>query len=184
MAGNWIVDKIFLFNDVHDRVALLAFHMALITHPQHAFVILTFASVLYRANWKEAVKFAEKHSEDATFYGPEFSDSQGSISDDELAKKVAQLAVQVQKSINILADRDSLLEAMSKFPGVPCSGLVGKHTLTFTCNCCLHQGSLSVLLFHFVLVHYTVIFSSIWFFRVMIDLSGRSIFSSFCSPES
>ncbi|XP_049365341.1 uncharacterized protein LOC125830188 [Solanum verrucosum] len=110
----------------HDSVwvALLVFHMALITHPQHVFVILTFASVLYHANWKEAVKFAEKHSEDAAVYGPEFSDSQGSISDDELAKKVAQLAVQVQKSINILTDRDSLLEAMSKFPGAPCSGLV------------------------------------------------------------
>ncbi|XP_027771462.1 uncharacterized protein LOC107014795 isoform X2 [Solanum pennellii] len=110
----------------HDSVwvALLAFHMALITHPQHVFVILTFASVLYHANWKEAVKFAEKHSEDAAVYGPEFSDSHGSISEDELAKKVAQLAVQVQKSINILADRDSLLEAMSKFPGAPCSGLV------------------------------------------------------------
>ncbi|TMW91034.1 hypothetical protein EJD97_014883 [Solanum chilense] len=110
----------------HDSVwvALLAFHMALITHPQHVFVILTFASVLYHANCKEAVKFAEKHSEDAAVYGPEFSDSHGSISEDELAKKVAQLAVQVQKSINILADRDSLLEAMSKFPGAPCSGLV------------------------------------------------------------
>ncbi|KAJ8531428.1 hypothetical protein K7X08_026862 [Anisodus acutangulus] len=110
----------------HDSVwvALLAFHLALITHPQHAFVILTFASVLYHPNWEEAVKFAEKHSEDAAVYGPEFSDSQGSISDDELATKVAQLAVQVQKSINILADRDSLLEAMSKFPGASCSGLV------------------------------------------------------------
>ncbi|KAF3627983.1 putative G2/mitotic-specific cyclin-1-like [Capsicum annuum] len=118
------VDKIFLFYDVHDRVALLAFHMALITDPQHAFVILTFASVLYHANWKEAVKFAEKHSEDAAVYGPEFSNSQGSISDDELAKKVAQLAVQAQKSINILTDRDCLLEAMSNFPGAPCSGLV------------------------------------------------------------
>ncbi|MCE3217205.1 hypothetical protein HAX54_011037 [Datura stramonium] len=110
----------------HDSVwvALLAFHLALITHPQHVFVILTFASVLYHTNWKEAVKFAEKHSEDAAVYGPEFSDSQGSISDDELAKKVAQLAVQVQKSINILTDRDSLLDAMSMFPGNPCSGLV------------------------------------------------------------
>lgn len=161
----------------------MAFHMALITHPQHVFVILTFASVLYHANWKEAVKFAEKHSEDAAVYGPELSDSHGSISEDELAKKVAQLAVQVQKSINILADRDSLLEAMSKFPGAPCSGLVGKHTLTFTCNCCLHQHSLSVLFFHFVGVHYTVIFSPVWIFKVMIDFCGRSKFSSCCLPK-
>ncbi|XP_016451893.1 uncharacterized protein LOC107776501 isoform X1 [Nicotiana tabacum] len=110
----------------HDSVwvALLAFHLALITHPQHALVILTFASVLYHGNWKEGVKFAEKHSEAAAVYVPEVSDSQVSISDDELAERVAQLAVQVQKSINILTDGDSLLEAMSKFPGAPYSGLV------------------------------------------------------------
>lgn len=145
-----ILDKCFLFNDVHDRVALLAFHLALITHPQHALVILTFASVLYHGNWKEGVKFAEKHSEAAAVYVPEVSDSQVSISDDELAERVAQLAVQVQKSINILTDGDSLLEAMSKFPGAPYSGLVGKHTLIFTSNCCLHQAGLSVLSFHFI----------------------------------
>ncbi|KAK4361453.1 hypothetical protein RND71_020405 [Anisodus tanguticus] len=86
-------------------------------HPNFCFCIVS-------RKLEGAVKFAEKHSEDAAVYGPEFSDSQGSISDDELATKVAQLAVQVQKSMNILADRDSLLEAMSKFPGAPCSGLV------------------------------------------------------------
>ncbi|KAK4347593.1 hypothetical protein RND71_033932 [Anisodus tanguticus] len=105
-------------------VALLAFHLALITDPQEAFVVLTFASVLYHGNWKEGVKFARRHSDAAAIYAPEISVSQGSISDDELVERVTELAVLVQNSINILTDKDSLQEAMSKFPGFPCSGLV------------------------------------------------------------
>ncbi|KAK4368203.1 hypothetical protein RND71_011995 [Anisodus tanguticus] len=49
--------------------------------------------------------------------------SQGSISDDELIERVTELAVLVQNSRDILTDKDSLQEAMSKFPGFPCSGL-------------------------------------------------------------
>ncbi|KAL3377797.1 hypothetical protein AABB24_003944 [Solanum stoloniferum] len=110
----------------HDSlwVALLAFHLALITDPQGAFVVLTFASVLYHGNWKEGVNFARRHSDAASIYAPEISDSQGSISDDELVERVTELAVLVQNSLDILTDKDSLQEAMSKFPGSPCSGLV------------------------------------------------------------
>ncbi|KAH0701193.1 hypothetical protein KY284_015408 [Solanum tuberosum] len=110
----------------HDSlwVALLAFHLALITDPQGAFVVLTFASVLYHGNWKEGVKFARRHSDAASIYVPEISDSQGSILDDELVERVTELAVLVQNSLDILTDKDSLQEAMSKFPGSPCSGLV------------------------------------------------------------
>ncbi|KAL3345844.1 hypothetical protein AABB24_024670 [Solanum stoloniferum] len=110
----------------HDSlwVALLAFHLALITDPQGAFVVLTFASVLYHGNWKEGVNFARRHSDAASIYAREISDSQGSISDDELVERVTELAVLVQNSLDILTDKDSLQEAMSKFPGSPCSGLV------------------------------------------------------------
>ncbi|XP_004232557.1 uncharacterized protein [Solanum lycopersicum] len=110
----------------HDSlwVALLAFHLALINDPQGAFVVLTFASVLYHGDWKEGVKFARRHSDAASIYVPEISDSQGSISDDELVERVTELAVLVQNSLDILTDKDSLQEAMSKFPGSPCSGLV------------------------------------------------------------
>ncbi|OIT21718.1 PREDICTED: uncharacterized protein LOC109218546 isoform X1 [Nicotiana attenuata] len=111
----------------HDSlwVALLAFHLALITKPQQAFVVLAFASVLYHGNWKEGVKFAKKHSDAAAIYAPEISDSQGSsTSDDELADRVTELALLVKNSLDILTDKDSLQEAMSKFPGSPCSGLV------------------------------------------------------------
>lgn len=110
----------------HDSlwVALLAFHLALITDPQGAFVVLTFASVLYHGNWEEGVKFARRHSDAASIYAPEISDSQASISDDELVERVKELAVLVQNSLVILTDKDSLQEAMSKFPGSPCSGLV------------------------------------------------------------
>ncbi|MCE0482070.1 hypothetical protein HAX54_040461 [Datura stramonium] len=110
----------------HDSlwVALLAFHLALITDPQEAFVVLSFASVLYHGNWKEGVKFARRHSDAASVYAPEILDSQGSISDDELVGRVTELAVLAQNSIDILTDKDSLQEAMSKFPGSPYSGLV------------------------------------------------------------
>ncbi|XP_060194745.1 uncharacterized protein LOC132623946 [Lycium barbarum] len=110
----------------HDSlwVAVLAFHLALITDPQEAFVVLTFASVLYHGNWKEGATFARRHSDAAAIYAPEISDCQGSISDDELVERVTDLAVLVQNSIDILTDKDSLQEAMSKFPGSPCSGLV------------------------------------------------------------
>ncbi|CAN4083567.1 unnamed protein product [Withania somnifera] len=105
-------------------VALLAFHLALITDPQEAFVVLTFASVLYHGNWTEGVKFARRHSDAVSIYAPEISVSEGSISDDELVERVKELAVLVQKSMDILTDKDSLQEAMSNFPGSPCSGLV------------------------------------------------------------
>ncbi|PHU26847.1 hypothetical protein BC332_05179 [Capsicum chinense] len=110
----------------HDSlwVALLAFHLALITNPQEAYVVLTFASLLYHGNWKEGVKFARRHSDAASIYAPEMSDSQDSISDDELMERVTELAVLVQNSLDILTDKDSLQEAMSRFPGSPCSGLV------------------------------------------------------------
>ncbi|MCD7448723.1 hypothetical protein HAX54_045662 [Datura stramonium] len=77
----------------HDSlwVALLAFHLALITDPQEAFVVLSFASVLYHGNWKEGVKFARRHSDAASVYAPEILDSQGSISDDELVGRVTEL---------------------------------------------------------------------------------------------
>lgn len=106
----------------------MAFHLALINDPQGAFVVLTFASVLYHGDWKEGVKFARRHSDAASIYVPEISDSQGSISDDELVERVTELAVLVQNSLDILTDKDSLQEAMSKFPGSPCSGLVSKLT--------------------------------------------------------
>ncbi|PHT56383.1 hypothetical protein CQW23_04869 [Capsicum baccatum] len=110
----------------HDSlwVALLAFHLALITNPQEAYVVLTFASLLYHGNWKEGVKFARRHSDAASIYAPEMSDSQDSISDDELVERVTELAVLVQNSLDILTDKDSLQEAMSRFPVSPCSGLV------------------------------------------------------------
>ncbi|PHT45965.1 hypothetical protein CQW23_15123 [Capsicum baccatum] len=103
------------------EVALLAFHLALITNPQEAYVFLTFASLLYHVNWNEGVKFSRRYSDAASIYAPEILDSQDSISDDELVERVTKLAVQLQNSLDILTDKDSLQEAMSRFP---CSGLV------------------------------------------------------------
>ncbi|KAF3629584.1 hypothetical protein FXO38_24335, partial [Capsicum annuum] len=91
--------------------------LALITNPQEAYVFLTFASLLYHGNLKEGVKFSRRHSDAASIYAPEISNSQDSISDDELVERVTELAVLLQNSLDILTDKENLKEAMSRFPG-------------------------------------------------------------------
>ncbi|CAK9164938.1 unnamed protein product [Ilex paraguariensis] len=110
-------------------VGLLAFHLGLLNKPQHALVVLTFASVLYHGNWKEGVKFARQNAQTPLSFVPEISEACEFISDDELAERVIQLASLVQDSIDILTDEDSLLETMARFPGLPCSGVVSISSL-------------------------------------------------------
>ncbi|XP_019182514.1 PREDICTED: uncharacterized protein LOC109177585 isoform X1 [Ipomoea nil] len=101
-------------------VALLAFHLTLVNNPQPKLVVLTLASVMYHRNWKQGVEFARQHVKAASLYVPEISDSDGSMSEDELAKRVENMAVQV----NMLTDADNLREVTSKFSGSSHSGLV------------------------------------------------------------
>ncbi|KAL3525186.1 hypothetical protein ACH5RR_013558 [Cinchona calisaya] len=105
-------------------VAILAFHLALITKPQHPLVVLTFASVLFHGKWKQGVKFARQHAQEVQIYVPEFASCSDSLSDDELAEKVTELAVQVKQSVHILSEAEILLEEMAKFLGFQCPGLV------------------------------------------------------------
>ncbi|XAR73688.1 Polynucleotide adenylyltransferase [Bertholletia excelsa] len=105
-------------------VALLAFHLALVINSQDALVVWTFASVLYHQSWKLGVKFARKHAQTEANFIPEISEAHESISDAELAERATHLAAAAQYSINALTDRDSLLQLMSRFPDLTCSGLV------------------------------------------------------------
>ncbi|PHU25080.1 hypothetical protein BC332_03412 [Capsicum chinense] len=119
-AALWDLDqRVTCGRPSHDSlwVTLLAFHLALITTQQEAYVVLTFASLLYHGNWKEGVKFARKHSDAASIYAPKILDSQDSISDDELVERVTELAVLLQNSLDILTYKHSLQEAISRFPG-------------------------------------------------------------------
>ncbi|KAL4577764.1 hypothetical protein LXL04_013877 [Taraxacum kok-saghyz] len=107
-------------------IGVLAFHLALVKNPQHPFVILTFASVLYHQSWKDGLNFARRCGRPPVNFDPETLDSHEFISDDEVAKKVNQLAIQVVESVDVLMETHSLHNAMAKFPDYPspCSGFV------------------------------------------------------------
>ncbi|XP_062102754.1 uncharacterized protein LOC133812929 [Humulus lupulus] len=105
-------------------VGLLAFHLALVNNPQDALVVLTFASILYHGEWKEGIRFAREKSEVQVNFVPELSSSFASKSDEELVKKVSQLATLVQDSLDVLTETKSHLESVSRHPTSPCSGLV------------------------------------------------------------
>nr|KAJ0220549.1 hypothetical protein LSAT_V11C200077080 [Lactuca sativa] len=110
-------------------IGILAFHLALVNNPQHPFVILTFASVLYHQSWKDGLKFARKYGQPPVNFDPESLDTYDEfISDDEIAKKVNQLAIMVVDSVDVLMETNCLNHAMENFPGSPspspCSGFV------------------------------------------------------------
>ncbi|KAJ0041488.1 hypothetical protein Pint_28695 [Pistacia integerrima] len=81
-------------------VGLLAFHQALVSNPQDAFVIWAFASVLYNGKWEEGVKFAREHAKDQVNFAPEISGFSEIESDHKLAAKVTELASLVQHCVN------------------------------------------------------------------------------------
>ncbi|CAH1420102.1 unnamed protein product [Lactuca virosa] len=110
-------------------IGILAFHLALVNNPQHPFVILTFASVLYHQSWKDGLKFARKCGQPPVNFDPESLDTYDEfISDDEIATKVNQLAIMVVDSVDVLMETNCLNHAMENFPGSPspspCSGFV------------------------------------------------------------
>lgn len=104
----------------------MAFHLALVNHPQDALAVWTFASVLYHGTWKEGVKFAIEHAQALTSFIPEISEVHHNRTEDELAQRVTQLASLVQDSIGALTETDILVDKMSRFPDFPCSDVVCK----------------------------------------------------------
>ncbi|KAL8034757.1 hypothetical protein ABFX02_12G050600 [Erythranthe guttata] len=106
-------------------VAISAFNMALFSNPQHAVVVLTFASLLYSRTWEESVNFARERALDTRIYVPEILDASNYLSDNEIADRVSQFSEQVKNAVNILTNKDCLFHAMTRFPGFfSCSGVV------------------------------------------------------------
>lgn len=105
-------------------IGLLAFHLALVNNPQHPHVVFTFASILYHRKWTAGVEFARLYSRAPVVFVPETSQTCSFKSDDELAERVKKFSLQVQNSIDVLTEKESLFKAMAGFPGFPCSGLV------------------------------------------------------------
>ncbi|XP_050367819.1 uncharacterized protein LOC126786132 [Argentina anserina] len=105
-------------------IALLAFHMALASHPQDALVVYTFASILYQGKCQKGLKFARDNAQVIVDYLPEISISSACKSEKQLKTKVSQFASLVLDSIAALTATESLVERMSMYPESPCSGLV------------------------------------------------------------
>ncbi|KAJ0039840.1 hypothetical protein Pint_28670 [Pistacia integerrima] len=84
-------------------VGLLAFHQALVSNPQDAFVIWVFASVLYNGKWEEVVKIAREHAKDQVNFAPEIS---GFLKLNQM-KNLSELASLVQDCVNALNETHS-----------------------------------------------------------------------------
>lgn len=103
-------------------------------------MVLTLASVMYHRKWKQGVKFARQHVKAASLYVPEISDSDASMSEDELAKSVENMAVQV----NMLTDADNLREVTYKFSGSSHSGLVSIYSLILASSMLILQFNMVI----------------------------------------
>ncbi|KAJ8625669.1 hypothetical protein MRB53_034199 [Persea americana] len=105
-------------------VGLLAFHLALINHPQDPLVVWTFASNLYYGNWCKAVEFARENAKMGVQFSPEILEMSATESDESLLEEVSHLASLVISSIDALTNTDALLKTMGRYPHLPHLGLV------------------------------------------------------------
>ncbi|XP_068646588.1 uncharacterized protein [Aristolochia californica] len=105
-------------------VGLLAFHLALVNHPQDAFVVWVFASVLYHGEWEKAVKFARENAQEFVQFIPEILESSGVKSDEFLENAISLLVSSIKSSVDALTDMEPLIESMAKYPSAPSPGLV------------------------------------------------------------
>lgn len=102
----------------------MAFHLALLDHPQDALVVWTFSSILYHGLWSKGLQFARENVIYAKFV-PEISTSSATISDESLLEEVSHLASLVKSSSIALTTNDALQQSMARYPNqASCSGLV------------------------------------------------------------
>ena len=102
---------------------MLAFHLALLLHPQDPLVVWAFASLLYCGEWKLSVGFAKEHANTPLRFSPELK-SDADV--DLLLEKVTQLASLVKSTVRVFVNPDALAEVNSKFSGSSNQRLVRK----------------------------------------------------------
>ncbi|XP_057804771.1 uncharacterized protein LOC131020113 isoform X1 [Salvia miltiorrhiza] len=105
-------------------VAILAFHLAISSNPQHPIVVLTFTSLLHHRTMEESIKFARQNALITRIDMPEIVGVVDNLLDDEIVERVSLFVGQVKHSVQSLINKTCLLESMSRFPEFPCSGLV------------------------------------------------------------
>lgn len=135
-----------------NRVAILAFHLAMFSNPQHPIVVLTFASLLHHRTLEESITFARQNALATKIDTPEIVGVQDDLLDDnDIAGRVTQFVEQVKSSVNALVKENCLLESMTRFPKFPCSSLVSisRYFNLIGCHvrCLLHLGvTISIIL--------------------------------------
>ncbi|KAL1548612.1 CCA-adding enzyme-like [Salvia divinorum] len=105
-------------------VAILAFHLAICSNPQHPIVVLTFSSLLHHRTMEESIRFARQNALATRSDIPEIVGVPNNLVDDEIIERVSLLVEQVINSVLVLIKKECLLRSMTRFPESPSSGLV------------------------------------------------------------
>lgn len=107
------------------RLGLLAFHLALVEHPQDALVVWTLSSILYHGTWSKAIEFARQNVKGHGQFVPEILEPSESKSDELLLEETCRLASLVKSSVDALTRTDVLQQSLTRYPdSLPCLGLV------------------------------------------------------------
>ncbi|CAN6485065.1 unnamed protein product [Victoria cruziana] len=88
-----------------------------------ALVVWTFCLALCLGDGREAVKLARQKAEMGVVYASEILQSK-TMDDEQLCAEVCSFVSSMKSSVDALTKKDSLLEAMERFPLSSCSGLV------------------------------------------------------------
>uniref|UniRef100_A0A453J370 Uncharacterized protein n=1 Tax=Aegilops tauschii subsp. strangulata TaxID=200361 RepID=A0A453J370_AEGTS len=107
-----------------NRLALLAFHNALVNSPQDAQVIKAFAALMHFGTWDSAIEFLNEDVGAPVTYVPEAFGLSGAKVDD-LMEQTSHLASLVKSSVDTLTCLNTLKQSVIRYPGASqFSGLV------------------------------------------------------------
>lgn len=107
-----------------NRLALLAFHNALVNSPQDAQVIKAFAALMHFGTWDSAIEFLNEDVGAPVTYVPEALGPSGAKVDN-LMEQTSHLASLVKSSVDTLTCLNTLKQSVVRYPGASqFSGLV------------------------------------------------------------
>lgn len=115
---------------------MLAFHLALVEHPQDALVVWTLSSILYHGTWSTATEFAKQNVKGHDQFVPEILEPSDSKSDELLLEETCHLASLIKSSVDALTRIDVLQQSLTRYlESLPCLGLVSIDDHAALCSC-------------------------------------------------
>lgn len=130
-------------SDCNLWLGLLAFHLALVEHPQNALVVWNFASVLYFGTWKTGVKYASESVRKHVGFAPEILELSGTKYDnllldeteldESLLEETSNLISLINSSLDAFINPEALEKSLAKYQIIlPCSESVTGHQMIFS----------------------------------------------------